>query len=104
MLTRLPTSGLTPMWMVDNMILVSKDGTRITGSFEQINGIANITDFDENGDPNWEGGTDVDWDSQVSVQRDGEDIFVDEDGDKYLRSECRLMTEEEFAALEEEDA
>lgn len=81
------------------MILVSKDGTRITGSKERVYGIAQILDFDAQGDPNYEGGTDIDWDSQETIQRDGEDVFVDEDGDEYLRGECKLMTEEQFARL-----
>jgi hypothetical protein len=85
------------------MLRISKDDTRITGSFERIYGVASIADFDADGEPNWEGGTDVDWDSQVTVTRNGERVWVDEDGDEYLDSETRLMTEEEFNALSEGD-
>lgn len=85
------------------MILVSKDGTRITGSFERIYGIAQINDFDADGSPNYAGGTDVDWDGQVTVTRNGEEVFTDDDGDEYLRSECKLMTEEQYAEEYGED-
>ena len=78
------------------MILVSKDGSRITGSKERVYGAANILDFEEDGEPNYAGETDVDWDSQETVMCDGEPIYYDDDGDEYLRSECRLLSEEQY--------
>lgn len=83
------------------MILVSQNNTRITGSFDLVYCVAGIADFAEDGSPNWEGGSSVDWDSQRTVTRGGQEVYVDDDGEEYLRSECRLMTEDAFADLEE---
>lgn len=76
-------------------IMISSDGTRITGSLERLYGIAQILDFDDKGEPNYEGTTDVDWNSQETVMRDGERVFIDDDGDEYLEGQCKLVDEDE---------
>lgn len=75
--------------------MVSPDGTRITGSYERIYGVAQIIDFDDEGEPNYEGTTDVNWDSQETIMRHGERVFVDEDGDEYLEGQCKLVDEDD---------
>lgn len=65
----------------------------IVGSVENIQGIAGIDSFNEDGTPNYSGSTDIDWDSQVTVQQDDQDVFIGSDHEEYTRDKCELRFE-----------
>lgn len=86
--------------------LQAPDGSKIIGTLERIPGVANIQhdsfklDADGKIDFQWQGGTDVDWDGQVTIFRRNpewdkgrapERVFVDEDGGEWLESELTLV-------------
>jgi len=76
--------------------LVSPQGTQITGTLERLSGRANIVPGSARRDSigglefDYEGLTEIFWSDQCSVTRDGEPVFLDEDGNEYLESELRL--------------
>jgi hypothetical protein len=82
------------------MALVSPAGKLIAGTLERMCGRAKIVpgsakqneaggiEFD------YDGSTDIFWDEQHTVTREGELVFLDEDGNDYLESELRLVPAE----------
>lgn len=87
----------------------SPTGVQIIGTKDLIPGVANITPDtftrDANGslDFEWTGGTDVDWDNQMTVECPDPGmkdcftgrVFVDEDGDEWLESQIVLKDEDD---------
>lgn len=62
----------------------SPNGDLIVGTMERIYATARITGTDaETGMPNYEGGSDIGWDSQVTQIRDGKIVFVCETGEQW---------------------
>lgn len=71
------------------------NGQEITGTLETVQGVAGIDYFTKNEegfDHEYGGYTDIDWDSQKSVLRDGSKIFIAEDRSEWLMSQ--LLFEE----------
>jgi hypothetical protein len=81
--------------------LVSPDGCRIVGTAEIIFGVALILGADEPGEGrarftlHYQGGTEVDWDSQTTRTEQRERLFVDEDGMTWRESQVRFEPDEE---------
>jgi len=69
------------------MRLLTLSGLPIVGTLETIKAIAEIADFNDNGEPNWLGETMIDWDSQQTDERDGSFVYVDDNANQYLRPE-----------------
>jgi hypothetical protein len=74
--------------------LYSPTDKLIVGTADTVNAVANTTGWSDCGDPIFQGGSDVDWDSQVTrtLPVDGAEtrIVVDEDGDEWPQTECTL--------------
>jgi hypothetical protein len=66
----------------------------IVGTAETVRAVANTTGWSECGDPIYQGGSNVDWDSQSTrtllVLGAETRIVVDEDGDEWPQTECTL--------------
>ena len=80
--------------------LVSPTGKLITGTLERMSGRANIVPgsvrkSDGGIEFDYDGSTDIFWDEQHTVTRDGELVFLDEDGNDYLDSELHLVPAED---------
>lgn len=77
------------------------NGSQIIGTFENITARAEIVadTFTKLPDGTLEfeyaGGTEVFWDDQRTIQKDGEDIYLAEDGTEWKQSELTLRDEEE---------
>ena len=80
----------------------SPNGSPITGTLEKMTGTAltSCDGFERAPDGKLEyhhiGQTDVDWDSQETDTKDGEPLFVDEDGNSWKASQLILCETEEF--------
>ena len=84
------------------MRAMSPTGAAITGTLEKVYGVAQIGETDWTRAPGtgllefeYGGYTEIDWNSQVSVLRDLERVFVDENGEDWLESEIVLEDDEE---------
>ncbi len=72
------------------------NGSQIIGTLENLTGRAEIVadTFTKAEDGTlefeWEGGTEVFWDDQRTIERDGEDIYLAEDGTEWKASEIEL--------------
>lgn len=71
---------------------------QIRSILEQLVGVAVISGFDEDGAPEYAGETEVCWDSQESVLRGEDRVFIGEDNLEYLESECEFREEDEEQA------
>jgi hypothetical protein len=61
----------------------SPNDSVIIGTKELIPGIALISSINEDGTPNYNGGTDLLWDEQQPDLSSGKMIYVDEDGEEW---------------------
>ena len=83
-----------------SMVLISPLGTRIIGTLERLRGRAEIIDGSVRADPTggfkfeYEGTTHVFWDDQETVKRDGERIFLDEEGTEFAENTLLLVPED----------
>jgi hypothetical protein len=82
--------------------LYSPAGTEIRGTWDRIPGTALIQNDGEvtrNEDGTfefeWAGGTDVHWDDQVTLTRNGHRLFVCEDGEIWPENVLELREEED---------
>lgn len=73
---------------------VSPDGLPIVGTLETVKGCANLTTINDDGTPNYDGSTKVYWDEQVTVQRDGKRVFLDEDGNEWTFDQLKVEEEQ----------
>lgn len=74
--------------------LYTKNGVRIIGTKEVINAVAIVSGFDDHGQPIYAGGTDIDWDSQLSATDDkGNYVLICEDGEEHSPDDCELREE-----------
>ena len=78
-----------------------KTGAAITGTLEQVDGRA-TTIYDsfqreESGKLAFEHGSETQmyWDGQETQTRDGQVIFIDDDGEEVLENDVELTTKEE---------
>lgn len=75
----------------------SPTGSLIVGTLETIQGSAQITEITEAGDPVYAGDTEVFWDSQETVERDGQTVFLDEDGEEWVFGDLTVADEDDDA-------
>lgn len=79
--------------------LYAPNGLKIVGTADTVKAVAQISGWEEDGEPIFAGGSDVNWDSQVTrttfVEGKETQIVVDEDGEEWPRSECTVRDEEE---------
>lgn len=72
--------------------LIAPNGEPIIGTFEQLNATAYVQGFTrtkKGWEPEYEGDTDMDWDSQEPIRRRGKLVVVDADGNTWSEKECR---------------
>lgn len=84
--------------------LIAPNGKTITGTLEQLQGRANATRFELDDDgtlrPDYHGDTDVWWEGQETVTRDGQMVLVDREGNEFTLDQC---TQVEVADDDESD-
>lgn len=74
---------------------VKDSDIQIVGTLERLTGRGEISGFgDTFADVEWQGSTEVFWDEQKTVQRDGKDIYLDEDGNEYTEDQLELRDDE----------
>ena len=79
------------------MALISPEGTRIIGTLERLSGRAEIVPDSFRANPQgdftfeYEGTTEVFWDGQETEVRDGERVFLDEEGNEFTENTLRPM-------------
>jgi hypothetical protein len=70
------------------------NGDLIVGTLETLKGISGISGINpETGVPQHSGNTEVFWDDQQSVMRNGGFVFLDEGGDEWSFDELEEVTE-----------
>jgi hypothetical protein len=74
------------------------DGHELTGTLERLSAVAlavpNITDNDIK--PEWDGYTEVDWDSSMTVKSpEGFDIWICADGDQWPADQLAINEDDE---------
>lgn len=63
---------------------VSPKGSPIIGTLERLTGRAELEGIDpETGEPEYAGGTEIFYDDQTTVTRDGKIVFLDESGEEW---------------------
>ncbi|WP_353645715.1 hypothetical protein [Mesorhizobium sp. WSM2239] len=67
-------------------------GSPILGTVDIVAARCNILWNDEGTDFDFEGGTEVWWDEQRTQKLGGQDVFIDEDGEEWLR--CELIPDD----------
>lgn len=88
----------------------SPTGSQILGTLERLSGRAEIIADSYRGDPktgvdfDWEGGTEIFYDDQETVTRDGQRVFLDEAGDSWAEDQLALADEPPTVAAPEEAA
>ncbi len=82
------------------MKAISPTGAPIVGSSDWVPGNALIEERswkrlpDGSVDFEWVGETVLCWDGQYTNERDGEDLYVDEDGEEWTADEIRLVEDD----------
>ena len=71
-------------------------GERIVGSSDTVSVTASIEDFNDDGTPNFEGGSEVWWDTQTSTKRDGKILYQCDGGEDHTLDECELKDENDL--------
>ncbi|AXK43954.1 hypothetical protein [Erythrobacter aureus] len=88
------------------MYAFAYDGTPIKGTLETLPGTARITEDSFKANPEGmleyehQGGTDIDYDGQETVERDGKKMYVDEDGDAWPENEIVLHERSDISTEE----
>jgi hypothetical protein len=71
--------------------LMAPNGCKIVGTKDLVQGIALVLEVirDEDGgvDVEYVGETEMDWDSQVTVERDGKRVFIDENDEEWTEDQ-----------------
>ncbi|TPP04222.1 hypothetical protein [Rhizobium glycinendophyticum] len=69
---------------------VSPNGSQIIGTAEILLATARISWIDpDTGEPEYEGGTDIHWNSQETAQRDGKLLYVCAEGKEWTFDELK---------------
>jgi hypothetical protein len=63
-------------------------GRPIIGTSERILGIAIANSFTQDGEPDYSGSTDVDWNTQETITREGKTLYMTDDGREVTLDEC----------------
>ena len=66
------------------------NGKLIVGTLESVYGVAQIDEESTLEDICYDGYTDINWDSQESVIKDGGRTFIDEDGHEWHEDQLKL--------------
>lgn len=74
---------------------LSPTGSEIIGTLERLIGRAEISGIQDDGTPKYAGETEVFWDDQTSVLRDGKRVFLDEDGAEWTFDQLKPVAEPE---------
>lgn len=74
---------------------LSPHGVPIVGTLERVDALGRISGISDKGEPDFSGDTEVFWDTQTTVRRDGEIVFLDEDGGEWLFYELTPKPDEE---------
>jgi hypothetical protein len=83
--------------------LYAPNGLKITGTKESVPCVAAISGWDEQGEPVYAGGSDMQWDYQHLVTDENDElIVVDEDGGEWPKSECEAREEPDEGEEDEE--
>lgn len=69
---------------------VSPNGDQILGTLEKLTGRAEITGIEDDGTPVYSGGTEIFYDDQVTVMRDGRMVFLCTEGDEWTFDQLKL--------------
>ena len=70
------------------------NGEHILGTLEALSAVAIISGVKEDGTIEYEGSTDIFWDDQKTVIKDGERVFVDPNGNLFLESQLTITEDE----------
>lgn len=75
--------------------LVAPDGTTIKGTLERLQATALVREWVQNEDGTldileWDGETEVFWDGQETVEKEGQIQVVDEEGHEWAINACTL--------------
>jgi hypothetical protein len=89
-----------------DLIALSPKGTKITCTLETVQGTCGVyfEGVNADGKPifDYDGsGTDVDWNSQETVKRDGKTVFFDENGDEWLEDQITVVDPTETAECQD---
>ncbi|TYO65469.1 hypothetical protein FXV83_16165 [Bradyrhizobium hipponense] len=82
---------------------VSPTGSPILGTLEKLTGRAEIMGIDDNGEPVYQGGTEIFYDDQVTATKDGKMIFLDENGAEWTFDQLQPVEAEDDEDEEEDD-
>ena len=86
------------------MKFFTPNGDAIIGTKETVPGTALAQEYEPNGEPIYDGQTDMWWDDQKTVWSQGSRVYIDEGGDEWsfeeLMSEDKYRTEGDGEALE----
>jgi hypothetical protein len=69
------------------------NGKKIVAIIEMLRATADIAGFEPDGEPSYIGNTEVDWNSQEPVRKDGGRIFVDESEGEWPEKDCEAREE-----------
>lgn len=73
----------------------SPTGAEIVGTSDQLLA-TDITGIDpETGEPEYEGSTEIHWDTQVTLTRDRKRLFIDDSGEEWTFDELEMIDEED---------
>ena len=83
---------------------LSPNGHRIIGTSDVILATAMISGISEDGEPEYYGESEVNWDSQETRERDGKILFVCEDGEEWTFDQLKPGEPDEEGEEDEEDS
>lgn len=73
------------------LVLKSDHSIEMTATKEVVWGTCAFHSVDSNGEPEFGGYTEIDWNSQLTVRKGGQRIFLDADGEEHLESDLELI-------------
>lgn len=74
----------------------SPNGSEIVGTAEKLLATANISGIDpETGEPEFAGDTEIHWDTQETLERDGKTLFVDDSGEEWTFDQLTTIDEDD---------
>lgn len=77
------------------MKLLTPNGDEIVGTLEALTGMAVTLSFDKDGTPEYEGYTEVFWDNQKTVRRNGSMVYLDESGNEWTLDQLAFADDED---------
>jgi hypothetical protein len=81
----------------------SPNGSEIKGTLETLSGCALAYEFDETGEPNYQGETEIWWDEQKTVTNDkGQMLYLDEDGNEWTWDQLTPLDDDNVEEGEED--